>query len=197
MTVLLTGLDPATIHALNQPHVTAVYALKLDLVSGVSRVHSGLGPLVINGETYYGVGSMGSVGPQKEQLSTSPTKLSVALGGLDDSLLADVMRERIVDRMAWLYLVVMSPDGAPLNACLQFKGRIAQTPVKAGRTNTIQLTISNIFEDWKRGLNLRNTDESHRRLYPDDHFFRYQSQMADRSIFWGSVKDAPGFVYED
>lgn len=197
MTVLLTGLDPATIHALNQPHVTAVYALKLDLVSGVSRIHSGLGPLVINGETYYGVGSMGSVGPQKEQLSTSPTKLSVALGGLDDSLLAEVMRERIVDRMAWLYLVVMSPDGAPLNACLQFKGRIAQTPVKAGRTNTIQLTISNIFEDWKRGLNLRNTDESHRRLYPDDHFFRYQSQMADRSIFWGSVKDAPGFVYED
>ncbi|MFQ2895801.1 hypothetical protein ACK3YL_19955 [Aeromonas caviae] len=197
MTVLLTGLDPATIHALNQPHVTAVYALKLDLVSGVSRIHSGLGPLVINGETYYGVGSMGSVGPQKEQLSTSPTKLSVALGGLDDSLLAEVMRERIVDRMAWLYLVVMSPDGTPLNACLQFKGRIAQTPVKAGRTNTIQLTISNIFEDWKRGLNLRNTDESHRRLYPDDHFFRYQSQMADRSIFWGSVKDAPGFVYED
>lgn len=197
MTALLTGLDPATIHALNQPHVTAVYALKLDLVSGVSRIHSGLGPLVINGETYYGVGSMGSVGPQKEQLSTSPTKLSVALGGLDDSLLAEVMRERIVDRMAWLYLVVMSPDGAPLNACLQFKGRIAQTPVKAGRTNTIQLTISNIFEDWKRGLNLRNTDESHRRLYPDDHFFRYQSQMADRSIFWGSVKDAPGFVYED
>ena len=197
MTVLLTGLDPATIHALNQPHVTAVYALKLDLVSGVSRIHSGLGPLVINGETYYGVGSMGSVGPQKEQLSTSPTKLTVALGGLDDSLLAEVMRERIVDRMAWLYLVVMGPGGAPLNACLQFKGRIAQTPVKAGRTNTIQLTISNIFEDWKRGLNLRNTDESHRRLYPDDHFFRYQSQMADRSIFWGSVKDAPGFVYED
>ncbi|MNI79350.1 hypothetical protein D3C73_1358020 [compost metagenome] len=107
------------------------------------------------------------------------------------------MRERIVDRMAWLYLVVMGPDGAPLNACLQFKGRIAQTPVKAGRTNTIQLTISNIFEDWLRGLNLRNTNESHRRLYPDDHFFRYQDEMADKSIFWGSKRDAPGFVYKD
>lgn len=197
MTALLTGLDPATIHALNQPHVTAVYALKLDLVSGFSRIHSGLGPLVIGGETYYGVGSMGSVGAQKEQLSTSPTKLTLALGGLDDSLLAEVMRERIVDRMAWLYLVVMGPDGAPLNACLQFKGRIAQTPVKAGKTNTIQLTISNIFEDWQKGLNLRCTDESHRRIYPNDRFFRYQNEMADRSIFWGSKKDAPGFVYKD
>jgi len=194
---MIVGLDPDVIAALNQPHVSALYALKLDLVSGISRVHSGLGPLVIGGETYYGVGSMGSVGPQKEQLSTSPTKLTVALGGLDDSMLAEVMRERIVDRMAWLYLVVMGPDGVPLNASLQFKGRIAQTPIKAGKTNTIQLTISNIFEDWQKGLNLRCTDESHRRLYPNDRFFRYQNEMADRSIFWGSKKDAPGFVYKD
>lgn len=194
---MIVGLDPDVIAALNQPHVSALYALKLDLVSGVSRVHSGLGPLVIGGETYYGVGSMGSVGPQKEQLSTSPTKLTVALGGLDDSMLAEVMRERIVDRMAWLYLVVIGPDGVPINASLQFKGRIAQTPIKAGKTNTIQLTISNIFEDWQKGLNLRCTDESHRRLYPNDRFFRYQNEMADKSIFWGSKKDAPGFVYKD
>ncbi|WP_270689331.1 hypothetical protein [Aeromonas sp. D3] len=194
---MIVGLDPDVIAALNQPHVSALYALKLDLVSGVSRVHSGLGPLVIGGETYYGVGSMGSVGPQKEQLSTSPTKLTVALGGLDDSMLAEVMRERIVDRMAWLFLVVIGPDGVPLNASLQFNGRIAQTPIKAGKTNTIQLTISNIFEDWQKGLNLRCTDESHRRLYPNDRFFRYQNEMADKSIFWGSKKDAPGFVYKD
>ncbi len=194
---MIVGLDPDVIAALNQPHVSALYALKLDLVSGVSRVHSGLGPLVIGGETYYGVGSMGSVGPQKEQLSTSPTKLTVALGGLDDSMLAEVMRERIVDRMAWLFLVVIGPDGVPLNASLQFKGRIAQTPIKAGKTNTIQLTISNIFEDWQKGLNLRNTDESHRRIKPGDRFYRYQSQMADRSIYWGSKKDAPGFNYKD
>lgn len=194
---MIVGLDPEVMAALNQPHVSALYALKLDLVSGISRIHSGLGELVIGGETYYGVGSMGAVSPQKEQLSTSPTKLNVSLSGLDDSMLAEVMRERIVDRMAWLYLVVMSPDGTPLNACLQFKGRIAQTPVKAGKTNTIQLTISNIFEDWQKGLTMRNTDESHRRLHPDDRFFRYQNEMADRSIYWGSKKDAPGFIYKD
>ena len=94
-------------------------------------------------------------------------------------------------------LVVIGPAEVPLKACLQFKGRIAQTPVKAGKTNTIQLTISNIFEDWQKGLNMRNTDESHRRLHPDDRFFRYQNEMADRSIYWGSKKDAPGFIYKD
>lgn len=194
---MIVGLDPEVMATLNQPHVSALYALKLDLVSGISRIHSGLGELVIGGETYYGVGSMGAVSPQKEQLSTSPTKLNVSLSGLDDSMLAEVMRERIVDRMAWLYLVVIGPAEVPLKACLQFKGRIAQTPVKAGKTNTIQLTISNIFEDWQKGLSMRNTDESHRRLHPDDRFFRYQNEMADRSIYWGSKKDAPGFIYKD
>ena len=97
---MIVGLDPDVMAALNQPHVSALYALKLDLVSGISRIHSGLGELVIGGETYYGVGSMGAVSPQKEQLSTSPTKLNVSLSGLDDSMLAEVMRERIVDRMA-------------------------------------------------------------------------------------------------
>lgn len=194
---MIVGHDPDVIAALNQPNVSALYALKLDLVSGMSRVHSGLGLLVIDGETYYGVGAMGSVSPQKEQLSTSPTKLTVGLNGLDNSMLAEVMSERLVDRMAWLYLVVMGPDGVPLKASLQFKGRIAQTPIKAGKTSTIQLTISNIFEDWQKGLNLRCTDESHRRQYPNDRFFRYQNEMADRSIFWGSKKDAPGFVYKD
>lgn len=121
----------------------------------------------------------------------------MTLTGLDNALLAEVMRERIVDRMAWLYLVVLGPGGVPLNACLQFSGKIAQTPIKAGRTNTIQLTISNKFEDWQKGLNLRNTDESHRRIKPGDRFYRYQSQMADRSIYWGSKKDAPGFNYKD
>lgn len=194
---MIVGLDPAVIDALNQPHVSALYALKLDLVSGFSRMHSGLGPLVIGGEVYHGVGAMGSVSAQKEQLSTSPTKLNVSLTGLDDSLLAEVMRERLVDRMAWLYLVVIGADGVPLNACLQFKGRISQTPIKAGETNTIQLTISNIFEDWQKGINRRNTDESHRREHSDDRFYRYQSEMQDRSVYFGSKKDAPGFIYKD
>ena len=194
----LTGIISRAdmIAALNQPHVSALYALKLDLVSGMSRLHSGLGELVLGGEVYYGVGALGAVSPQKEQISTSPTKLSVTLTGLDNSLLAEVMRERIVDRMAWLYLVVIGPAEVPLKACLQFKGRIAQTPVKAGKTNTIQLSVSNIFESWKQGLPYRCTDESHQRLYPGDRFFRYQDQMANREIHWGSAKDAPSFRYE-
>lgn len=194
---MIVGHDPDVLAALSQPNVIALYALKIDAPSGVSRWHSGLGPLVIGGEVYYGVGNMGAVSPQREQLSTSPNKLNVSLAALDDAMLAMVMNERLVGRLAWLYLVVLSPDEVPLKASLQFKGRIAQTPVKVGPTNTIALTISNIFEEWQKGLNKRCTDESHKRDHPGDRFFVYQSEMADRTIYWGSEKDAPRFVYKD
>ena len=69
--------------------------------------------------------------------------------------------------------------------------------MKVGRTNTVQLTISNIFEDWKKGLSMRCTDESHRRLFPNDAFFRLQTWMANCTIFWGSAKDGPDSTYKD
>lgn len=33
---MIVGLDPDVMAALNQPHVSALYALKLDLVSGIA-----------------------------------------------------------------------------------------------------------------------------------------------------------------
>ena len=193
---MITGIDPAFVAALSRPYVTGLYAIEMELESGISRLHSGLGELVINGHLFYGVGSLGAVSTQKEQLSTSPTKLTIALTGLDHSLLAKVMRERIVGRILRLFLVLLDDAGNVIGAALQFKGMIDQTPIKAGKTNTIQLSVSNIFESWKQGLPYRCTDESHQRLYPGDRFFRYQDQMANREIHWGSAKDAPSFRYE-
>ncbi|MBP8223579.1 hypothetical protein E4188_17200 [Aeromonas media] len=195
--MIMTGLDPAIVAALNRPNVTAFYATKIDLPSGITRLHTGLGEAVIGGEVYYGIGAMGQISPQKEQLTTSPTQLNMTLTGLDNSLLAEVMKERLVGRLVWLYLVVLDDTGALVAAALQYKGRIASTPVKVGRTNTVQLTISNIFEDWKKGLSMRCTDESHRRLFPNDAFFRLQTWMANCTIFWGSAKDGPDSTYKD
>lgn len=69
---MIVGLDPDVIAALSQPNVTALYALKLDLVSGVSRLHSGLGELVLGGEVYYGVGALGAVSPRKNRSPPRP-----------------------------------------------------------------------------------------------------------------------------
>ncbi|EAZ0190849.1 hypothetical protein BFX96_24225, partial [Salmonella enterica] len=139
---------------------------------------------------------MGSVDDASETSTTSPTQVKMTLSGLDMALFATMLNERCVGRNAEIYLVAMDDNGVVQVADLLFKGRVSSTGATAGGKNALQYTISNIFEDWQRPFPDRYTDESQQAAYPGDRIFRYVAQMAERSIYWGSKKDAPGFIYK-
>lgn len=180
---------------LSRDRVTAVLAAQIQFESGTVYVHSGTGPLVIAGYVYLGMGSLGSVDDVSETNNTSPSQIKMTLTGLDLSLFATTLNERCVGRPAELYLVALDDSGVAQVADLMFKGRVSGTGATAGETNALQYTISNVFEDWQRPFPDRYTDESHQAAQPGDRIFRYVAQMSERSIFWGSKKDAPGFTY--
>lgn len=193
--MIVSPFSDEMIYWLSRDRVTAVLAARIDFESGTVYVHSGTGPMVINGLVYSGMGTMGSVDDVGETSTTSPTQLKMTLSGLDMSLFATTLNERCVGRNAELYLVALDDSGVAQVADLLFKGRVSTTGAIAGGTNTLQYTISNVFEDWQRPFPDRNTDESHQTAQPGDRIFRYVAQMAERSIYWGSKKDAPPFIY--
>ncbi|WP_273838980.1 hypothetical protein [Providencia rettgeri] len=174
-----------------------VVAAKLDLKSGVTCVHTGTGNLIIAGEVYQGVGQLGAIEPVKEGLSTSPTQLLLSLSGFDSKLVGEVLNERSRGRDVRLMLVAIDEDnGQPMLADVIFAGQIANLSVTTGEENKIGLTVSNRFERWSMGLPDRFTDESWSKRHNGDRIFRYVAQMAERSIYWGSKKDAPAFIYK-
>ncbi|EJD6041090.1 hypothetical protein M0J40_RS00385 [Providencia rettgeri] len=174
-----------------------VVAAKLDLKSGVTCVHTGTGNLIIAGEVYQGVGQLGAVESVKEGLSTSPTQLLLSLSGFDSKLVGEVLNERSRGRDVRLMLVAIDEDnGQPTLADVIFAGQIANLSVTTGEENKIGLTVSNRFERWSMGLPDRFTDESWSKRHNGDRIFRYVAQMAERSIYWGSKKDAPAFIYK-
>ncbi|EPS9063973.1 hypothetical protein [Providencia stuartii] len=174
-----------------------VVAAKLDLKSGVTCVHTGTGNLIIAGEVYQGVGQLGAVESVKEGLSTSPTQLLLSLSGFDSKLVGEVLNERSRGRDVRLMLVAIDDDnGQPMLADVIFAGQIANLNVTTGEENKIGLTVSNRFERWSMGLPDRFTDESWSKRHSGDRIFRYVAQMAERSIYWGSKKDAPSFIYK-
>lgn len=174
-----------------------VVAAKLDLKSGVTCVHTGTGNLIIAGEVYQGVGQLGAVESVKEGLSTSPTQLLLSLSGFDSKLVGEVLNERSRGRDVRLMLVAIDEDnGQTTLADVIFAGQIANLSVTTGEENKIGLTVSNRFERWSMGLPDRFTDESWSKRHNGDRIFRYVAQMAERSIYWGSKKDAPAFVYK-
>jgi len=180
---------------LSRDRVTVVIAANIQFESGTAYVHSGTGTLVIGGLVYYGMGALGAVDDVGETNTTSPSQLKMTLSGLDMSLFATTLNERCVGRPAEIYLVVLDDSGATKVADLIFKGKVSSTGAIVGETNALQYTVSNIFEDWQRPFPDRYTDESHQSVEPNDRIFRYVAQMSERSIFWGSKKDAPPFTY--
>ncbi|MDZ7322031.1 hypothetical protein N4G41_10340 [Kosakonia sacchari] len=193
--MLYSPFSDAMVDWLSRDRVTAVIAASIQFESGTVYVHSGTGTIVLNGFVYYGMGKMGAVDDVGETNSTSPAQLKLTLSGLDLSLFATTLNERCVGRQANIYLVVMDDSGVVRAADMIFQGKVSSTGATAGETNALQYTVSNIFEDWQRPFPDRYTDESHQAAQPGDRIFRYVAQMAERSIYWGSKKDAPGFTY--
>lgn len=193
--MLYSPFSDAMVDWLSRDRVTAVIAANIQFESGTVYVHSGTGTIVLNGFVYYGMGKMGAVDDVGETNSTSPAQLRLTLSGLDLSLFATTLNERCVGRQANIYLVVMDDSGVVRAADMIFQGKVSSTGATAGETNALQYTVSNIFEDWQRPFPDRYTDESHQSTQPGDRIFRYVAQMAERSIYWGSKKDAPGFTY--
>lgn len=193
--MLYSPFSDSMITWLSRDRVTAVLAANVQFESGTAYVHSGTGTLVLGGYVYYGMGTMGAIDDVNETNTTSPTQLRMTLSGLDMSLFAKTLNERCVGKPAELYLVAMDDNGVVQVSDLIFKGRVSGTGATSRETNALQYTVSNIFEDWQRPFPDRYTDESHQASQPGDRIFRYVAQMAERSIYWGSKKDAPGFTY--
>lgn len=194
--MLFSPFSDDLLSAMEQPNVALVLAAEIDFPSGVTRVHTGTGTVIINGQTFLGVGNLGDVGSVTEENSTSSSTMSMALSGLDMSLVGETLNEEVIGCNVVCYLAVMNNQGVVTGANVLFEGFITDTSLQAGQQNALSYVIANVFERWSQGLPDRYTDESQQRLYPGDRFFRYVAQMAERSIFWGSKKDAPGFTYE-
>lgn len=173
-----------------------VLAARLDLKSGVTCVHTGVGQLIIAGETYLGVGSLGEISQLKENKTTSPPQLQLKLAGFDKSLVGMVMNEQSRGREVRLMMVAIGEEGKPLLAEILFVGQITSINVVSGEENAVCVNISNRFERWSIGLPDRFTDESWSSRRQGDRIFRYVAQMAERAIYWGSKKDAPSFIYK-
>lgn len=190
----------AVVNLLARRTVRMVYAAELMFASGPARLHTATGPLIIDGQTYHGVGSFGSISTTREQLdSGSPMSVTIELSGLDTGLVADTLQDRCRGRPGKLMLVAIDEDGS-YAADILFSGRMDAAVMDYAGTegdNTISVTITDRMADWQRAGTRRWTDENHRSRHDDDRFFYAVAQLAEWPIYWGAKKDAPSFSYPD
>lgn len=183
------------INDLASGHVEMGFAVEIMVPSAPVRVHTGVGEVVINGEIYLGLGSLGSISPSKSDGSTSPKDITLSLALIDSSMLALALNEKMVGSQVQIVMFTYGADGQVKSTAVAFAGKITSVSAVTGDENTVNYSCANELEGWQSICSWRYTEDSHLLRYPDDHGLRCVGEISERTILWGSRSDAPPFVY--
>lgn len=183
------NLSASTITATTAAVVLPVIFVEVVFTSGALRLHTGFGPLTLNGNTFSGTGGLLGVSSVEEDGDLASHSASFRLGGLDPAMLAAFLQEHYQGRQVRAWLAFFNADGSGTLLADPFEfftGRLDT----AGFTDTAEsLTISARAEselvDLRRSRELRFTDPIMKVLHPNDRGFEHVEKIQNRTIIWG------------
>ena len=168
--------------------VRPITFVRLDFSSGLLLAHSAIGEISFSGETYSGVGHLGSVDGVSENMETTPAGLKLTLSGIPTELISVALGEDYQGRDARVYLGFVDSDYALVDTpVLMFRGRLDYMDLQIGETATITVVAQNRLADWDRPRVRRYNHEDQQDRFPFDVGFEFVPRMVDVAIVWGRV----------
>ncbi len=186
------NLDSSLATALSAGLIAPLFMAQLTFRSGTRYVWTGLGNLVVDGQTYMGVGSLASIGGIAEGLSVQADGTTVSLSGLEKMVgqSPDFLSECLTDIRSqapaklWFGLL----DGVTLIArYLIFSGVVDKATVNVD-TGAISITLaleSKLLDLGRSGAR-RYTSADQNLDYPNDSGFDWVEILNDISLLWGT-----------
>ena len=177
------ALPAAFIDAVQREHVTWFWLAELQLQSGALRLAGLDFDVEWGGHTWTGARGMGSIAPIEETPNVI-TGLQLTLSGVTEAHIASVLAEPIQGRPVIIRLAVLNSTTEP--PALAVDPNVWQGLLDVQRYNeagaTVTVTAENRLVEWDRPRLLRYSDADHRRLWPNDGFFKLAAAMAEREI---------------
>lgn len=149
-------------------------------------VWSGVGNLVYNGNTYLGVGSLGSIDPITESADVHAYGTSVALSGIDPTILGECLTDIQLGAPATIMLALLDSNGNILGTPQTIFAGVVDKPVVAPGTKevTIKLALETKLTNLSRANQRRYTSADQNLYYPNDAFFSWVEQLNDIALKW-------------
>lgn len=165
-----------------------VLLARLDFASGIVRATSAPFNIEAEGETYTGIGNLGTISAVPEGAELQSYAVELTLSGIPAELVSLALADQYQGREARLYLALLDDGhrviGAPL---LIFRGQMDTLDIELGQTATLRLAVQSRLADWERPRLRRYTQEDQQADYPEDKGFEFVPQMVEKTIYWGRV----------
>jgi hypothetical protein len=178
-------IPAAILNALSQPEVQPFFALELSFDSGTVRLWSGYGNRIIDGQSYLGAGQMLNIDAADETTDLAAKSMNISLNGISSDIISIALNEPYQRRPARVLFGVTDVD----EFMLLFSGSMNQMTIEdSGETSTINLSLDSRLIELERSKTKRYTEESHQADHPNDTFFSFVTDLADKTIKWGPYK---------
>lgn len=183
---LTTALKNETTAAALSPVVFALF----DFQGGAVRVWSGLGSKVWDGNTYLGVGYLGSFSPIEETTDVKANGVSFQLSGVPSALISTVLGDNYQGRTVKLWLAALDSAGNIVaDPYPVFSGRMDAVEIDEGAdTASIRVLAESRLVDIQRSKERRFTHEDQQIDHPGDEGLASMPTAQSTPFVWGGQK---------
>jgi len=188
------GIDSSIADYLAADHQVLFLAVKAEFDTETIRVWSGDYDLSISGDSYTGVGTLLNISNIEDTLELKSSGLSVALAGMDATVLNLALTENYQNRFITVFLGYLSGGtDTVVGKMTLFKGRMQSMAINDDPNgSTITIDAENRLIDLERPSNLRYTKESQKFIDSTDTCFNRVASLQDKEIIWGRSSSNTG-----
>lgn len=180
------GIDSGLLAAMSSGALQPAFFAQLGFRSGTQYVWSGVGSLVVAGQTYTGVGSLAAVGAIAEGTDVNAAGTSVTLSGIDPTILSECLTDIKSGAVANVWFGAFA-NGALIARYLLFSGVVDKPAVtQSAETCSITLALESRLIDLGRATQRRYTAADQKSVYPTDMAFNWVEILSDAAWNWGS-----------
>ena len=180
-------IDPTTQSAAAASTIHPVIFVKLQFDGGNVNLHTELGNITFNSDTYTGIGKLGGVGNMEENSDLSRTPITLSLTGLPNDLVSILLAEQYQGRLATIFLGYLDLTTRVLVATpvIIYRGNIDTADFSINQNFSITLSVESRFAAWDTPLVRRYNNSDQQSRYPGDTGLEFIEQAVSKTIWWG------------
>lgn len=178
-------ITSATNNASQDEVIRPITLIRLDYESGVVTASSADRDFDYSGETYVGLGNLGTISKIEEAAEVRAMGVTCTLTGIPSDFISAALGENYQGRDARIYLGFLDSNYSLIaDPLLVFQGRMDTQDIRLGKDATVSVNIESRLVDWERPRVRRYTNEDQQNKYPGDKGLEFVSQMVEKEIVW-------------
>lgn len=179
------GIGTTNESSVNAAHVHEVTLVKLEFDTPV-YVHSGVGSISYDGNTYLGVGSLGTIAPLRESEVLGPSQITLSIDGTNSSYVTEVFDAGNYGDIVTIYQGYRQDDGTLVaDPWIAWKGSYEYGSLDDGESSVASITCQHDLSILSEKHGDRYSHEDQTDKFAGDLGLEFAASTIGHKILWG------------